>query len=159
MANEYLLKVWGRNTDTIAGLRPADQIEDQALYYWFATDADREAFIDLWRSSGAMRAIADPGVDDQEENILTRHMTVALVTLRFPDGEEVSFEESFGYGYPEHAVHYMFYDGNYSCDCNRQLFAERHCNRASLEEEDLMCGDTIELVSLVVEKRPMLVAH
>ena len=39
---------------------------------------------------------------------------------------------------------YMWEDGNYGCDCNRSLFAQRY----GWDIPELPCGDTIELVSL-----------
>lgn len=44
-----------------------------------------------------------------------------------PDGREKYFEYDFGYAYPYDAAHYMFHDGNYSCDCNKSNFlAEKY---------------------------------
>lgn len=161
MTNEYLLRVWGRDMGAIEAMRPADlKEEDGVLCYWFPTAKDRERFIESCPTAWVMRSTADPGVDREGEVVLPRCLTVALVTLRFPDdGGLVSFEMPFGYGYPEHAVHYIFEEGNYSCDCNRRIFAEDYCGRPPLAEDAQMCGETIELVSLAVEKRPIQVNH
>lgn len=78
------------------------------------------------------------------------------VTLKFPpeiapsQGTTISFEEPAsqlpGQSLEDtwHLTRYMWEEGNYSCDCNKSLFARQRgfdCN-------ELECGDTIELVSL-----------
>lgn len=44
-----------------------------------------------------------------------------------------------------HMMQYAYEEGNYSCDCNRQLFWLRSQQRLDEAEEDMPCGDTIKL--------------
>ena len=52
----------------------------------------------------------------------------------------------FGYEYPEESARFIFFDGNYSCDCNLSSF---------IQEQDenfpfLKCGDEIKIENFVV---------
>lgn len=85
-------------------------------------------------------------------------MTGVRVKLRF-DGVEYEFEDewnSYTGGDLAEAVEFQWTEGNYSCDCNRSLFINRHCDNAPEswpdENEDgyMKCGDRIELVSLTL---------
>lgn len=42
------------------------------------------------------------------------------------------------------SIPFMWYEGNYSCDCNRSLFA----NKVDSTIEVLDCGNTIKLIYL-----------
>lgn len=152
---QYLVRIWGRDEVEVIALRTPDTTEVNGIScYWFPTSNDRQQFLaSIPENCWVMRDIRDPGFDG-EEDINTRARTVALVSLRLPDGREGSFEMDFGYGYPVHSVHFMWEEGNYSCDCNKRLYLARECG-IDPENEDLdivMCGDTIELVSLAVRQ-------
>jgi hypothetical protein len=154
--NQHLVRVWGRDEGQIEQLRKPDLREgdDGALCYWFATGTERADFIESWPSGvWVVMDIVNPGIDDlYGEEMETRSMTWADVTLRLPSGSVHTFSMDFGYGYPAHAVRFMFEDGNYSCDCNKRIFLERYCG---VPDEIDECGDEIELVSLVVRKVPL----
>lgn len=47
-------------------------------------------------------------------------------------------------------IQYMFFEGNYSCDCNKRLFLARAAHED--EPEDIDCGDTLPIKSLVVTR-------
>lgn len=83
-------------------------------------------------------------VKDRCEHILE---TVAIVTLKLSNNELVTYEHSFGIGYPASGVHYMYEEGNYNCDCNRSLFLKRY---ADIDTEEFPCGDEIKLENLEV---------
>lgn len=156
----YLLRTWGRDVDAVTALRPPDLREAGGVCcYWFNTPAERDAFQATWPANCcAMRDRSDPGEDDDGHPIDTRAMTVAVVTLRLPDGRVGMFEMEFGYGYPRSSVHYMWREGNYSCDCNKRLYLARECGIDPQYDDGDMenpCGDTIALVSLDVFTRPL----
>lgn len=155
---QYLLRLWGRDEDAVTKLRPPDAREaedDGTLCYWFATREERNWFMDaIPEGYLVVRSATDPGPDNHGEAIETRARTCADVVLRLPDGTEHAYTQSFGYGYAEHAVRYMYEDGNYACDCNRQLFLIQECG-LDMDEDAVTCGDTIALVSLTVRKVPL----
>lgn len=53
-----------------------------------------------------------------------RYRTVAKMKFVF-EGNEYEYEEDFGYGLEVDHAEWMFYEGNYACDCNRSLFIRR----------------------------------
>jgi hypothetical protein len=66
--------------------------------------------------------------------------------------------DSYPDDYPTHAIYYMWTDGNYGCDCNRLLFIEREHGIAVPEDPETgfpPCGDTVKLLSLLVDGRLM----
>lgn len=67
--------------------------------------------------------------------------TIAKMVLVY-DTIPYPYEYNFGYGYSEEAAHYMFEDGNYSCDCNRSMFLKSKYGNIIKE---LDCGHTIQL--------------
>jgi hypothetical protein len=153
--NQYLLRIWGKDEDVVTSLRPPDAVEPSGTKcYWFATDADREAFIGTFPPScWVMRDKVNP------EDADTRAYTVALVTLTLPDGRVGMFEMNFGFGYPDDGVEYMWQEGNYSCDCNKRLYLARECDiDPEFEEFDTenACGDTIALTGLEIFHRKVL---
>lgn len=159
IAPEYLLRVWGRDEEQVAALRAPDLRErpDGPLCYWFATEAEREAFIATWPAScHVMRDVVNPG-DDGEELIDTRAFTKAHVVLRSEDGRLVIVVTPFGYGYPAHSAEFMWTEGNNACDCNRRLYIWRQdgVSTDDIDARENPCGDTIELVAIAVSKEPL----
>lgn len=151
----FLLRVWGRDEAQVAATWPPDAVEDEhgALCYWFQ---NREARLALIQAIAAMPIFVvhnglDPGPDDFGEVIEPLAFTVADVTLKLPDGRVGSYTDTFGYGYAEHSARFMYYEGNYSCDCNRSRFLSARCE-AFRDLEEFDCGETIELVSFTVRK-------
>ena len=78
--------------------------------------------------------------------------TVAHLTLQHPDGRLVPLTYDFGYGYPAESARFMWYEGNYSCDCNKLLFMARALGEP--EPDDPPCGDTIPIVSFTLTQEP-----
>lgn len=158
----YLLRVWGRDEGQVKALREPDLIEragDGPLCYWFHTGEERHFFeAQIPVNCIVMHDRVNPGPDGDGETLDTRAYTVAVVTLKLPDGRVGMFEQPFGYGYPSHSVKSMWHKGNYSCDCNKRLFLARECGIDPHYDEDGVenpCGDTIELVSIDVFTRPL----
>ena len=161
---QYLLRSWGGDLQAVVKLREPDTYErddHHVACWWFDSAEEREAFIKQFSPMlNAVRDRVNPGLDrDGEETIDTRTMTVAVVTLKTPDGQIGTFDMSFGYGYPEHSASYMFEEGNYSCDCNRRDFLHDYCGIGDGHLEDMNCGDTIELVSLTFKHIPFAALH
>jgi len=73
--------------------------------------------------------------------------TIAKLTLQY-QGRDYSIEYDSGEGYPEEAVRYMFFEGNYSCDCNKSLFIQQQCDMAF---PMLPCGDEIKITQFAVD--------
>lgn len=155
---KFLLRSWGGDIAQVIALRTPDAYEpdDHVACWWFYTPEERQAFISAFNHVGSvMRDKQDPGADEDGEIIDTRARTVAVVTLKTPDGQVGTFEMNFGYGYSDHAVRFMFEDGNYACDCNRRDFLKSYCNIGEGHLDDMTCGDTIELVSLETKHIPL----
>lgn len=60
-------------------------------------------------------------------------------------GKQYKYVYDFGEGYPYESAEFMYTEGNYSCDCNRSIFIQEHCDNDFPEME---CGEEIKLVSL-----------
>lgn len=60
--------------------------------------------------------------------------------------EQVIYHDSYdwiddGFSTAEESVRYQYTEGNYSCDCNRELFFCRAKGIEEPEQEDHKCGD------------------
>jgi hypothetical protein len=80
-------------------------------------------------------------------------MTTVVARLRLPDGREFDVNTDCK---EEHAdvQHFRWTEGNGSCDCNKVLFLNQQ-HDLNLND-DIPCGDTIELVSLKVGGKEVL---
>jgi hypothetical protein len=68
--------------------------------------------------------------------------TIASMDLVYKD-KTYHLDYDFGEDYPENAARFMFFEGNYSCDCNKSLFIQRDCGDKGFLE--MNCGDEIEI--------------
>lgn len=132
-SGSYHLSVWG------AGAQ-AQGIEGD---FWFPSNDERLFFLMAARSVEPM-PIAAVSHDGEQAS----YRTVCHILFEF-DGKHYPIEFDFGVGYEEEAAHYMFEEGNYACDCNRSLIIHREF--PEFEETD--CGEEIEIVSFVVERK------
>lgn len=75
-------------------------------------------------------------------------MTTTCTMVFIYEGKEYPYEYDFEREYPIEAAHYMFEDGNYSCDCNRSSFinSRYRTNINPLSE----CGETIQMKNFQV---------
>lgn len=71
---------------------------------------------------------------------------IAKMDCVLPDGKRYPIEFDFGFCYSEAAAEYMFFEGNYSCDCNKSIFIGEQYT----EFEEMDCGDTIQLENFTV---------
>ena len=129
---EYLLTLWG-------GFFNKEHPHDfKAGNYWFDSIQERGDFISKLKKlerENNWRCLAS----DKHEGYKTRYKTI--VTMVFVFNGEFKYRYDFGFCYPESAAKYMFFEGNYSCDCNRSGFLkEIHPNFPELE-----CGDRIKI--------------
>lgn len=138
--HEYMVHLWGGffNEEHKAkhGREPG--------YYFFDTAEERNRFVATLRAEEkALNAkyLAQDSADGRH----VRYKTVAKMRFVY-QGKEYALERDFGYAYPVDVAHYMFEDGNYSCDCNRSLFlAEKHEGFPELD-----CGHEVELAAFQV---------
>jgi len=139
--HEYMVHLWGGffNEEYRAkhGREPG--------YYFFDTAEERDRFLAELRAEeqalGQYATLAQKTIDGRH----VRYRTVAKMRLRY-QGKEYALEHDFGHAYPVDSAHYMFEDGNYSCDCNRSLFlAEKHEGFPELD-----CGNEVQLAAFQV---------
>lgn len=143
-AGEYHLKFWGGiENDGLATAKFGPERD-----FWFATPEERARFkAEVSLFAHAAGQIVCFG---EHEGPLALKRTIAKMTLTH-DGKRYPYEYDFGYGYPAHGAEFMFFDGNYGCDCNRSLFLGRAYPDARIEE--LECGDSIGVEDFEVEYR------
>jgi len=143
----HLLRFWGGGMERLARRHGLTANDDGAYAVWFETTEDRRRFVEAHQPVDALDSVCFDQ-HDLSDGGDPATQTIARVTLRLPDGTTRTYDQIFGYGYPWHSVEFMYYDGNYSCDCNRASFAGI--------DDDMGCGNTLELVSLepVIADRP-----
>jgi len=133
---EYYLGFWGEveNDNLIerdTGIKEKD--------FWFSTEKERAEF------KAKLESVADKYdviiAFKQEQGEEVRLRAVARMTMVLPDGKEFPYEYDFGYAYEKSAAEYMFFEGNYSCDCNKTIFLSQE--HPEIKEWD--CGDDIKL--------------
>lgn len=54
--------------------------------------------------------------------------------------ETRQYQDSYDWDDESHML-YMFRDGNYSCDCNRELFFQRAVGEPETDLDEVSCGD------------------
>jgi hypothetical protein len=143
-AGEYHLFFWGGiNNDGLATAKFGPERN-----YWFATPEERARFkADVSLFAHAAGQIVCFSENDGP-NALTR--TVAKMNLMYR-GTAYPYEHDFGYGEHADSADYIFFEGNYSCDCNLSSFIRRAHPEANVP--DLDCGDQIEIKDFEIEYR------
>ena len=141
---EYMIKIWGGawNDDANPSIKK-DLGIDKGEYY-FSRKEDLDEFMEKlkpYRHLGLAHHIV--------EGELTHKDTVAVMDLVYK-GIRYSLEYNFGKEYEKESAEFMFFDGNYSCDCNKSLFIQRYCDEKFPE---LGCGDEIEIENFRIECR------
>lgn len=143
-AGEYHLFFWGGvNNDGLATAKFGPERN-----YWFATPRERE----LFRAEVAMfaNAVGQIVCFSENEGPLARKRTVAKMNLMYR-GAAYPYEHDFGYGDHANSADYIFFEGNYSCDCNLSTFLRGAHPDAVVPELD--CGDQIEIEDFEIEYR------
>ena len=131
---EFYLGFWGQAEKLIA-----ESIGKKERDFWFDSAEERENF------KSRLKAIADTHSQriafKDGEGFDVRKRTVAKMVMAFPNGKKYPFEYDFGYAYEPESAKYMFFDGNYSCDCNKSNFLSDKYS----EIPEMECGDEIVL--------------
>jgi hypothetical protein len=142
---EYMLYFWGgiHNEGN-----PLHGVEKEA--YYFETEKDREIFLSFIEKIDRSDSNGGYGLMYKlQEGYLTHKRTVCVIDLKYKE-MIYNIECDFGYEYGEESAKFMFYEGNYSCDCNKSLFIQRQCDE---NFPFLDCGDEIEIVKFEIEYR------
>ena len=133
MKYEYYLKSWGGIYDTNFVEQELGTTETD---FWFDTADERTKF------KKTLKEIADRhhnGIAFSEyEGTETRKRTIATMTMVFPNGTK----------YPEDSAEFIFFDGNYSCDCNKSSFI----SETYPDVPEFECGDEIKLENFNIIK-------
>ncbi len=141
---EYMVKIWGGAWNEDASPSIKKDLGIDAGEYYFSNKDELNEFMDKlipYRRLGIVHNIV--------EGELTHKDTVAIMDLVYK-GTVYPLEYNFGKEYEESTARFMFFDGNYSCDCNKSLFIQRHCDKDFPEME---CGDEIEIKNFRIEYR------
>jgi len=145
MKEEYMIHIWGGAWNHDAEPSIEKDLGIKEGYYYFDTEQELKDFekkLDKYGHLGLAR--------DKKHGIMSHKRTIAVCTFEYKEKEYI-VDYDFGYEYEEEMAYWMFYEGNYSCDCNRSLFIERQYGDDVIDELD--CGDEIELKDFRVEYR------
>lgn len=147
MRANFLLRFWGRDREIARAMIPAgvktDTETDGATAVWFDTPEGRKAFAQMIDSATECLVMVT------QDGYATHLTTVAVLTFEHA-GVSYDAEVDFGFGYEPESVHYMFEEGNYSCDDNRSYIIQRNGHP---DFPDMSCGDSIKLTRLEIERR------
>ena len=147
------LKAWGSmmNDGVVLaelGLGYSDGKPPSPLNLWFDTQDERQEMKEAIKAACEKHnRICALGESSGHE---AQVRTVAYMDFVLPDGRVFPYSKDFGYGYNAESAHFMFHDGNYSCDCNKSLFLDRVYG--GFDEMD--CGDTIQIRNFRVVEEP-----
>ena len=75
------------------------------------------------------------------------YKTVVEMTLVYK-GKSYAYKYDFGYGYPCSSAEFMFFEGNYACDCNLSNFIREKSD----DFPELDCGDEITIEDFKITK-------
>jgi len=137
----YYLHFWGQimNGGLNKKLFRTDKTD-----FWFPDDISRKKYKKLLSDIAKENNVRI--VFAEYEGELCKRRTVAKMIFEF-EGKEYPYTEDFGYGYPVQAAEYMFFGGDYSCDCNKSLFIKRTHDK-NFPEMD--CGHRIKIKDFVI---------
>lgn len=139
---EHMIQVWGGFTNKGNGV--PKEIKKLEGYHYFNSMEEVEEFknkFEPYRCHGFMCNI-------ESGDNLTHKRIVALVELEYK-GKKYNIEYDFGYEYSKESARFMFFEGNYDCDCNLSLFLNRKYKYFPV----LSCGRNIKLVDFKIEYR------
>lgn len=128
----YFINFWGGGEGYLK-----ETLGNNSQNYWFKTKQERDVF-----KSKITKLCNDKGlviVYHESEGEITHYRTVATMKLVLPNGEVYNHTDDFGYGYDKESAEFMYFDGNYSCDCNKSLFLIQQ----GVDIEEYECGDEI----------------
>lgn len=145
---EWMIHVWGGawNDDANPSIEKDYGIKEG--YHYFQSENKKNEFLEIinkpeYRHQGIVR--------DIKYGNLTHCRTIFVGTMRYKD-KEFTIHHDFGYEYDPEDVKFMFFEGNYSCDCNISLFIRREYGEDVIPI--LECGNEIEIVNWHIEYKP-----
>lgn len=141
MTKEYFIRFWGASEEAIA-----KELGTSQRIWYFPTKAERDALIYRINQFSHLGLVMD-----LQEGHLTHKRTVATVVFKY-EGHTYITRNDFGPEYPVDAVHYMYEDGNYSCDCNRSNFIRE----IDPNFPHLNCGSEIKMAKLRIGYVPLI---
>lgn len=137
---ECLVKIWGGFTNEDSPV--PQEIKELEGGHYFKDEEEVNIFLNKfkpYKKYGFANTL-----DNSEE--FTHKRTVADLTFSY-ENKIYKFYYDFGLEYPEESAHWMFKEGNYSCDCNRSIFINRYCDD---NFEELDCGHVIKLEEMII---------
>jgi hypothetical protein len=141
-SKEYVLHLWG-------GFFLKQNIKEHGYkpgYYFFNSLIELKLFhnklLEIEKSNNKYRMLAH----DILSNSKVRYETHAIIKLLYKNKVH-DIDYNFGYGYSKKSARYMFYEGNYACDCNKSLIIQRKYKKFP----ELNCGDEIEMINFKIE--------
>lgn len=145
MKEEYMIQVWGGAWNKDAEPSIEKDLGIKEGYYYFDTEQELNDFKDKLKPYSHLGLARD-----EKHGVMTHKRTIAICTFEYNDKEYI-IDYDFGYEYPEGSAHWMFEEGNYSCDCNKLMFIREKYGEDIMEE--LECGEHIELKDIRIEYR------
>lgn len=121
--------------------------------FWFDSREERRKF--MYRLEALAVKNDTIVVFNETEAPICFTRTIAHLVFAY-DGRQWAFEIDFGVGYEEESVHYLFNDGNYSCDCNRSALIHGCHPDFPQERFEDDCSEIIQLIDLQIEHRSAL---
>jgi len=134
---EYFLHIWGGAIPTIQ-----KELGIMEKYFWFKSEKERQELIDKISPYNSLGLAID-----KKEGEMTYKRTIAEMDLIYQNNI-YHYEYDFGYEYPIESAEFMFFEGNYSCDCNLSLFIQQDCDKNIPE---LNCGEEIKIENFKVK--------
>lgn len=131
---EYFFEFWGQAENVIAS-----ELGTENKKFWFDTKEDVETF--KTKVCNIAKKHKQTIVSNIYEGTNVRYETIAKMVMVLPNGKKYPFEYNFGFAYPEESAEFMFFDGNYCCDCNRSSFLSKQYSEIS----EMECGYTIQI--------------
>ena len=134
---KYLVHCWG------GAFEKHKEIKQYHGYNYVNSEDEKEKIINAvekYRGDGLM-------IRTKEEP-LSYARTVACMTMIYKN-KPYYYEYDFGYEYEEGSAQFMFFCGNYSCDCNKSIFLQE----VYKEVEELDCGEEIQIENFKIEIR------
>lgn len=144
MSGEYLLQTWGGFYNEEHRVKHGEK----PGFFWFDTWQERAAEVARLREiEKRLKAVVLMVVNHDGE--FSQKKLIAKMVFVY-DGKRYPFAYDFGYGFETENAEYMFFDGNYSCDCNKSLFIGRTVEGFP----EMECGDEIKIEDFTTEYVP-----
>lgn len=143
----FMVQAWGGGQNEFAKEYPNHKKHNRCLYYYFDTEAEMNELINKAHKYDKGCVVTSVGEGD------IHNRTIACMDLIY-QGKPYHHEQDFGYGYWEGGAEYMYFEGNYSCDCNKLLFLARDYKElAHFADIDVECTDEITIENFRIEYR------